>query len=55
MNEKAKGNEHYKAGEYRPAIQAYTHALRLQQNNAVVHANRGMCHLKLKQYRHCLL
>ena len=54
MNEKAKGNEHYKAGEYRPAIQAYTHALRLQQNNAIVYANRGMCYLKLKQYRQAL-
>ena len=54
MNEKAKGNEHYKAGDHRPAIQAYTHALRLQQNNAVVYANRGMCYLKLKQYRQAL-
>ncbi len=54
LNEKAKGNEMYKAGEYRAAIQSYTHALRLQQNNAVVHANRGMCHLKLKQYRQAL-
>ena len=54
LDEKAKGNEQYKAGEYRPAIQSYTTALRLQQNNAVVHANRGMCHLKLKQYRQAL-
>ena len=54
LNEKAKGNEQYKAGEYRLAIQSYTHSLRLQQNNAIVYANRGMCYLKLKQYRQAL-
>ena len=54
LNEKAKGNEQYKAGEYRLAIQSYTHSLRLQQNNAVVYANRGMCHLKIKQFRAAL-
>jgi len=54
LNEKSKGNEFYKAGEYKAAIKSYTHSLRLQQNNAVVYANRGMCHLKLKQYRQAL-
>ena len=37
-----------------PAITAYSHSLRLQKNNAVVHANRAMCHLKLKAYRAAL-
>ena len=54
MNEKDKGNEAYKAGEYKTATTHYTHSLRLQQNNAVVYANRGMCYLKLKQYRQAL-
>ncbi|KAL3909502.1 MAG: hypothetical protein SGPRY_009401 [Prymnesium sp.] len=54
INEKSKGNEFYKAGEYKAALKSYTHSLRLQQNNAVVYANRGMCYLKLKQYRQAL-
>ena len=54
VNEKNKGNEAYKANEYRTAISHYTYSLRLQQNNAVVYANRGMCYLKLKNYRQCL-
>jgi tetratricopeptide (TPR) repeat protein len=54
LNEKTKGNEAYKAGEFKEAVKAYTHSLRLMQDNAVVYANRGMCHLKLKQYRQTL-
>ena len=54
LNEKSKGNEFYKASEYKSALKCYTHSLRLQQNNAVVYANRGMCYLKLKQYRQAL-
>ena len=54
LAEKQKGNEAYKASEYRTALTHYTHSLRLQQNNHVVYANRGMCYLKLKQYRQCL-
>ena len=54
LNEKDKGNEAYKAGEYKTAVVHYTHSLRLQQNNHVVYANRGMCYLKLKQYRQAL-
>ena len=54
LNEKNKGNEAYKANEYPEAVKHYTHSLRLQQNNAVVYANRGMCYLKLKQYRQTL-
>ena len=54
LNEKSKGNEFYKASEYKPAITCYTHSLRLEQNNAVVYANRAMCHIKLKQFRPAL-
>ena len=54
LNEKNKGNEAYKASEYKTASLHYTHSLRLQQNNAIVYANRGMCYLKLKQYRQAL-
>ena len=46
LNEKNKGNEAYKASEYKTASLHYTHSLRLQQNNAIVYANRGMCYLK---------
>ena len=31
LNEKNKGNEFYKASEYKQALQCYTHSLRLQQ------------------------
>jgi hypothetical protein len=51
LNEKAKGNEHYKAGDFEKAVRCYTHALRLDSTNAAVFANRAVCNLKLKRYK----
>ena len=51
LNEKEKGNEYYKVGEYHKAIVCYAHSLRLDPNNAAVYANRAMCNLKLRRYK----
>eukprot|EP00962_Isochrysis_galbana_P036337 scaffold12545_cov90-Isochrysis_galbana.AAC.2 len=51
LNEKAKGNEYYKAGDYNRAVRCYTHALRLDGTNAAVFANRAVCNLKLRRYK----
>ena len=50
-NEKDKGNDQFKAGEYREALRSYTRSIRLCPDGAIAYANRGMCHLKMKQYK----
>eukprot|EP00759_Apiculatamorpha_spiralis_P008723 PhF_6_TR15634/c0_g1_i1/m.24271 len=44
---KEKGNELYKAGDYKGAIRMYTLALRIVPNDAVFLNNRSACYLKL--------
>eukprot|EP00741_Cyanophora_paradoxa_P015303 tig00000194_g14772.t1 len=48
--EKEKGNSFFKQGSYVEAIAAYTESLRLQPDNAIVHANRSMALIKLERW-----
>jgi len=46
-NLKAKGNEHFKRGEYREAINCYTSALEIDPKNAVLLSNRAFANFKI--------
>ena len=48
--EKEKGNELFKAKEFRSAIDAYTLSLTLDPQSAPVHANRAAAYMKLKRW-----
>ena len=48
--EKEKGNELFKAREFRSAIDCYTLSLTLDPGAAPVHANRAAAYMKLKQW-----
>lgn len=50
MDFKDQGNEAFKRGEFRSAIDLYTEALQLDSHNPVLYSNRAMCHFKLKQW-----
>jgi tetratricopeptide (TPR) repeat protein len=52
---KQKGNEHFRAGDYYQAIQAYSEALKLDPNNHILHSNvcqAALRHGKLSLAKH---
>lgn len=48
--EKEAGNAHFKAGQYKAAIENYSNAILMNRQSAVLHANRAMAYLKLQAY-----
>ena len=50
LDEKTRGNEHYKGGRYAQAVQSYTNSLLIDPSSSVVYANRAMARLKLRQW-----
>mmetsp|Transcript_21582 Transcript_21582/g.56290 ORF Transcript_21582/g.56290 Transcript_21582/m.56290 type:complete len:420 (-) Transcript_21582:972-2231(-) len=48
--EKAKGNDHFRAKEYAEAIERYTISLGYRPANAPLHANRAAAYIKLKMW-----
>ena len=48
--EKEKGNEFFKAREYRSAVEAYDVSIALDGTNPAVFANRAAAHMKLKRW-----
>ncbi|CAH1800547.1 unnamed protein product [Owenia fusiformis] len=49
-----KGNEFFKTGNYQAAINAYSHAIKLQSKLPALYSNRAACHLKLGNCMKCL-
>ncbi|XP_077285304.1 uncharacterized protein LOC143910621 [Arctopsyche grandis] len=47
---KEKGNECVKNGNFKEAILLYTHAIKIEPNNDLLHSNRSLTYLRLKQY-----
>ncbi|KAI9090023.1 hypothetical protein DFS34DRAFT_597821 [Phlyctochytrium arcticum] len=48
--EKEKGNEWFKRGDYKRAVQCYTKAISADSSSAVYYINRAMAHLKLTKF-----
>ncbi|EFA83960.1 hypothetical protein PPL_03030 [Heterostelium album PN500] len=44
------GNDQFKVGHYKEAVEYYTLAIQLDNSNAILFANRAMSYLKLKNY-----
>ena len=53
-NHKAEGNEFFKSGNYKEAINSYTEAIRHNDNNPIYWSNRAQCYIKLKQFEKAL-
>jgi dyslexia susceptibility 1 candidate gene 1 protein len=51
---KGKGDDFYRARDYRAALNAYTTALEIAPNMINVLANRGACHLQLGELVRCI-
>ena len=51
---KDKGDDFFKKGNLVAAINAYSSALMLDSTIPMIYANRGACHLRLKQYNECI-
>ncbi|KAL4227531.1 Dynein assembly factor 4 [Mactra antiquata] len=49
-----KGNEFFKAGNLEAAINAYSHALRLNHTLHSCYSNRAACHLKMRNFFKCI-
>ncbi|XP_060067258.1 dynein axonemal assembly factor 4-like [Ylistrum balloti] len=49
-----KGNGFFKAGDFLSAINAYTHALRLNPKIPGLYSNRAACHLKMRNFFKCI-
>ena len=50
LDEKNKGNEHFKGGRYAKAIECYSKGMQYDASNPLLPANRAMAYLKLKQF-----
>ena len=51
---KAEGNEYFKSGKFKEAINSYTEAIRHNDNNPIYWSNRAQCYIKLKQFERAL-
>ena len=51
---KREGNELFKSGNYKKAINSYTEAIRHNDNNPIYWSNRAQCYIKLKQFERAL-
>ncbi|XP_064608969.1 dynein axonemal assembly factor 4-like [Liolophura sinensis] len=49
-----KGNSFFKSGDYQAAINAFSHAIRLDSKMPALFSNRGACHLKLRNFIKCV-
>lgn len=50
---KAKGDDFFRGGDFRSAINAYSSALELDEHNIACYSNRSICYLKLNMYSDC--
>merc|ERR1719384_799535 len=48
---KSEGNDHFKAGQYKLAINSYSKAIQATPQNAVLFSNRAMAKLKNKDFK----
>ncbi|XP_025077468.1 dynein assembly factor 4, axonemal-like [Pomacea canaliculata] len=49
-----KGNSFFATGNYQAAVNAYTHAIRLNPKMSSLYSNRAACHLKLRNFFKCI-
>lgn len=49
-----KGNSFFKDENYQSAINAFTHAIRMDSKMPALFSNRSACHLKLRNYFKCI-
>ncbi|KAK2181230.1 hypothetical protein NP493_405g02012 [Ridgeia piscesae] len=49
-----KGNEFFKAGNFKAACNAYSHAIRLNCRMPSIYSNRAACHLKMGNHMKCI-
>ncbi|GFR58882.1 dyslexia susceptibility 1 candidate gene 1 protein homolog [Elysia marginata] len=49
-----KGNSFFASGDYKAAINAYTHAIRMTPKLPALYSNRAACHLKLRNFFKCI-
>ena len=47
---KSRGNEFFKSGQYKEALEQYTEALKIDPENAVLYSNRSITYAKLEDY-----
>ena len=50
LDEKNKGNEHFKSGQYEKAVECYSKGMQYDPTNPLLPANRAMAFLKLKKF-----
>jgi tetratricopeptide (TPR) repeat protein len=50
---KAKGDDFFRGGDFRSAINAYSSALEVDEQNIACYSNRSACYLKLHMYSDC--
>ena len=51
---KGQGNEAYRAGDFRKALELFSAAIAIDKANAILFTNRAMCHGALKDWARCL-
>ncbi|RUS79575.1 hypothetical protein EGW08_012669 [Elysia chlorotica] len=49
-----KGNSFFASGDYKSAINAYTHAIRMTPKLPSLYSNRAACHLKIRNFFKCI-
>lgn len=49
-----KGNSFFASGDYKSAINAYTHAIRMTPKLPSLYSNRAACHLKTRNFFKCI-
>jgi stress-induced-phosphoprotein 1 len=54
LEDKAKGNEFYKAGKWQDAIEQYTESIKRDPTNHAVYSNRAACFAKLMSWNQAL-
>jgi tetratricopeptide (TPR) repeat protein len=52
---KKQGNTQFQAGKYIEALQSYTSAIELVDDDKTFYSNRAFCYIKLKKYKKCML
>jgi len=52
---KKKGNNLLKKGDLKQSLKAYTEAIKINFNDAILFSNRSVCHNKLKSFEEAIL